>query len=179
MSDNSEKVSGKGRPTPPRKEQEMARKKPLVGDRSKASKIANKQKVRDDRNKSREGLMAGDEKYLTMRDRGPQRRHARNVVDIRFTMGEIVLPALLVVVMATFIDSYAVQLITLFGMWAIFLLVGVDAWLVGRAVKKSCAAKFGAEKLEGGLAWYGAMRSIQMRPLRIPKPQVKRFTKLG
>jgi hypothetical protein len=35
-----------------------------------------------------------------------------------------------------------------------------------------------AENLDGGLAWYGAMRSIQMRTLRIPKPQVARFTKL-
>lgn len=179
MSDNSEKTTGKGRPTPPRKEQEMARKKPLVGDRSKASRLASKQKLREERIKSREGLMAGDEKYLTSRDRGPQRKHARNVVDVRFTMGEIVLPSLLVVVMATFVDSYTVQLITLFGMWGIFALVAIDAWLVGRAVKKSCIARFGADKIEGGLAWYGAMRSIQMRPLRIPKPQVKRFSKLS
>ena len=93
-------------------------------------------------------------------------------------MGEVVLPALMVVVLATFIDSYTVQLITLFGMWALFGLVAIDAWLVGRAVKKACAKKFGDDKLEGGLAWYGAMRSIQMRPLRIPKPQVKRFAKL-
>jgi hypothetical protein len=45
-------------------------------------------------------------------------------------------------------------------------------------VKKRVAQKFGADRIEGGLGWYGAMRSIQMRSLRIPKPQVARFTKL-
>lgn len=178
MSEETSQPAGKGRPTPPRKEREQARKQPLVGDRSKAAKIAQRQKIREERNRAREGLMRGEERYLSMRDRGPQRKFARDLVDVRFTMGEIVLPALMVVVLATFIDSYTVQLITLFGMWALFGLVAIDAWLVGRAVKKACAKKFGEDKLEGGLAWYGAMRSIQMRPLRIPKPQVKRFAKL-
>jgi hypothetical protein len=45
-------------------------------------------------------------------------------------------------------------------------------------VKKRVAHKFGADRIESGLGWYGAMRSIQMRSLRIPKPQVARFTKL-
>jgi len=36
------------------------------------------------------------------------------------------------------------------------------------------AAKFGADKVERGLVWYGATRSMQIRRVRLPKPQVKR-----
>jgi len=168
---------GKGRPTPARKEREQARKRPLVGDRSKAAQHADKEKVRAERQKARQGMMAGEERYLGARDKGVQRRLARDVVDARFTAGELVLPMLFLVVMLTFIDSVLLQLIALFAMWGLFLVVAVDAFFVGRAVKKKVAKKHGAENLEGGLAWYGAMRSIQMRGLRIPKPQVARFTK--
>lgn len=178
MSETNEAKSGKGRPTPPRKQQEMANRKPLVGDRSKETRAVNKIKLREERQKARDGMMAGDERYLTIRDKGPQRRLARDVVDIRFTAGELVLPLLFVVVLTTFIDSYEVQLFSLFAMWGVFGVVGIDAFLVGRTAKKKVIDRFGAEKLEGGIAWYAAMRSIQMRSLRIPKPQVKRFTNL-
>ena len=41
-------------------------------------------------------------------------------------------------------------------------------------VKQLAKAKFGDGKVEKGLGWYGAMRIVQMRFLRLPKPQVKR-----
>lgn len=178
MSENRTPGEKKGQPTPARKAQEQARKKPLVGNRSKEAKQAERLKLRDERTKAREGMMAGDEKYLTLRDRGPQRKYARDLVDARFTAGEMVLPGLFLVVLATFIDSYTVQLVTLFAMWGLFGIVAIDAWFVSRMVKKRATKKFGADRVEGGLGWYGAMRSIQMRALRIPKPQVARFTKL-
>ena len=177
MSENRTPGAKKGQPTPSRKEQEQARIRPLVGDRSKEAKQAERHRIREERNKAREGMMAGDERYLTLRDRGPQRKYVRDLVDARFTAGEMVLPGLFIVVLATFIDSYAVQLITLFAMWGLFGIVAIDAWFVSRIVKKRVAAKFGADRVEGGLAWYAAMRSIQMRPMRLPKARVKRGRK--
>jgi len=171
-------VAGKGKPTPSRKEREKARKKPLVGDRSKEARRAEKEKVRIQRQQIREGMMAGDERYLSARDKGPQRRYARDLVDARFTAGELVLPMLFIVVFMTFIDSFLLQVIALFAMWGLFGIVALDATLVGRSTKKNVAIKFGQENLEAGIAWYAAMRSIQMRSLRIPKPQVARFQKL-
>jgi hypothetical protein len=41
-------------------------------------------------------------------------------------------------------------------------------------VKAAAKEKFGAGKVEKGLGWYGSMRIVQMRFLRLPKPQVKR-----
>lgn len=171
-------VGGKGKPTPSRKEREQARKKPLVGDRSKEARQADKEKVRAQRQQIREGMMAGDERYLSARDKGPQRRYARDLVDARFTAGELVLPMLFIVVFMTFIDSFLLQVIALFAMWGLFAIVALDAFLVARSTKKKVASKFGAENIEQGIPWYAAMRSIQMRSLRIPKPQVARFQKL-
>jgi hypothetical protein len=168
---------GKGKPTPSRKEREKARKKPLVGDRSKEARKIEKEKVRVQRQQIRDGMMAGDERYLSARDKGPQRRYARDLVDARFTAGELVLPMLFIVVFMTFIDSFVLQVIALFAMWGLFGVVALDATLVGKSTKKKIAIKFGQETLEPGIAWYAAMRSIQMRSLRIPKPQVSRFHK--
>ena len=60
MSETNEQPTGKGRPTPPRKQQQQARKKPIVGDRSKEAKEAQKAKVREERQRARDGARAGD-----------------------------------------------------------------------------------------------------------------------
>jgi hypothetical protein len=178
MSEETSATAGKGRPTPSRKAREQARKKPLVGDRSREAKRAQREKLTAQRMQIREGMMAGDERYLSARDKGPQRRFARDIVDARFTAGELVLPMLFIVVFMTFIDSFILQVIALIAMWGLFGVVAIDATLVGRIAKRKVAVKFGQDNLEQGIAWYSAMRSIQMRSLRIPKPQVARFSKL-
>jgi hypothetical protein len=63
-------------------------------------------------------------------------------------------------------------------MWALFLIIGVDAFIIGRRVSNAIEKKFGKGKVEKGVRWYAAMRSIQMRPMRLPKPQVKRGDKV-
>jgi hypothetical protein len=63
-------------------------------------------------------------------------------------------------------------------MWALFLAVAFDAFMHGIRVKRRLTERFGADKVEKGVRWYAAMRSIQMRSLRIPKPQVKRGEKI-
>jgi hypothetical protein len=123
-------------------------------------------------------MMSGDERYLTSRDRGPQRKMVRDLVDSRFTVGELVLPGLVVVVMVTFVDSIEVQFYSLVAMWALFLAVAFDAFMHGIRVKSKLKERYGADKVEKGVRWYAAMRSIQMRSLRIPKPQVKRGEKI-
>jgi VIT1/CCC1 family predicted Fe2+/Mn2+ transporter len=175
MSD--EKSTGKGRPTPKRKEREAEHFKPLVGDKSKEARKAERARLIEERRKARIGMMNGEERFLTIRDRGPQKRMARDLVDSRFTFGELVLPALVVVILISVVDNYYVQLATLLTMWVLFISVGINAWLIGRNVKKRVAEKYGEANLERGLAMYAAMRSIQMRPMRLPKPQVARGAK--
>ena len=151
--EEKDNVTGKGRPTPSRKDQEKLRKRPLVGDKSKEAKRIEKERVREQRAKIREGMMSGDERYLTSRDRGPQRKLVRDLVDARFTVGELVLPGLVVVVMVTFVDSIEVQFYSLVAMWALFLAVAFDAFMHGIRVKKRLVERYGADQVEKGVRW--------------------------
>ena len=49
-------------------------------------------------------MQTGDEKHMPLKDRGPQRRFMRDVVDARWNLGEFVLPVavLLIVVQLVF-----------------------------------------------------------------------------
>lgn len=167
-------AEAKGRPTPSRKQQEAAHKRPLVGDKSPEARKAAKAALVAERRAAREGMQRGEDRFLTARDRGPQRRLVRDIVDSRFTAGELVLPAMFVFLIVSSVNNYTVQLVTLISMWLLFAIVVVDAFLLSRKVEKNVAEKFGSEKVERGTRWYAAMRSIQMRPMRLPKPQVKR-----
>ncbi len=182
MSENSNEISkaaGKGRPTPSRKEREAANRRPLVGDRTKEGRKAAAAAASAKRNEARLGLLSGEERYLGPRDRGPQKRFARDFVDSRYTVGELVLPIVVLSLIFTTINNYALQIGVLVVMWTLFLGIFVNAWWLSRKVNKALAEKYGANKVERGLTMYVAMRSIQMRPMRLPKPQVKRGTKVG
>lgn len=165
---------GKGAPTPSRREQEAARKRPLVPtDRKEAARAA-RQRQAEAREKARVGMAAGDDRYLTARDRGPQRRYVRDYVDARFSIGEFLIPVMLLVIVLTFLPSPLLQAYGLFALWGFFLIAVIDCIVLGFLVRKRIAAKFGESKVERGLRWYGAMRALQLRVMRLPKPRVKR-----
>ena len=46
--------------------------------------------------------------------------------------------------------------------------------VLGFLVTRKIGEKFGKSKVERGLKWYAAMRALQLRVMRLPKPQVKR-----
>ena len=166
--------AGKGRPTPKRKEREAANLRPLVGnDRKEANKAA-KAKYNEARDRARVGMANGEEKYLPARDKGPQKRFIRDYVDARFSFGELMIPVMLVIIILTLVDNYQVQIISIIGLWGFFILAVVDCVLAGVLVGRRLAAKFGKENVQGGYRWYTAMRCLQMRRMRLPKPQVKR-----
>jgi hypothetical protein len=50
----------------------------------------------------------------------------------------------------------------------------IDAVFLGMRLKKRLGEKFGEDRVQPGFRWYAAMRAFQFRPLRVPKPQVKR-----
>ncbi|MGX1160928.1 DUF3043 family protein [Arthrobacter sp. SLBN-100] len=167
-------VAGKGAPTPTRKAQEAARRRPLVPEDRKASKAAERQAVQDQRLKMRQALDTGDEKFLPLRDKGPQKRFARDYVDARFSLGEYLMFGALVFVLVSLVvpASSDMMIYVLGGFWVMFLAVFVDVFILSRQLRKRLAAKFG--EVERGTVWYGSMRSLQFRKLRLPKPQVKR-----
>ena len=170
---DEKKPAGKGRPTPTRKEREAANRKPLVGAKTPEARKAEKARLQEERARVRQGMMAGDERYLTARDRGPQRRMARDLVDARpFTVGELLIPALFVVILTNSIDSVAVQVGGILVLWTLLLGIIIDSLLIVRKVKRGLLEKF--PTVERGVPWYAASRGFQMRVMRLPKPQVKR-----
>lgn len=167
-------VIGKGRPTPSRKQAQAAKAQPLVGGRDKAAIKAQRQKQNEARERARIGMMQGDERFLTARDRGPQRRWVRDYVDARFSLGEFIIPLMLIVLLVSFLPG-PVQVISIMSIWAFLFLAIIDAVIMGMRLKTKLEAKFGADKVQPGFRWYAAMRAFQFRMLRMPKPQVKRL----
>ena len=177
MAEKAKTTTGKGQATPTRKEREAANRRPLVGEKTKEGKKLSKEQMAAERKAAREGMMRGEEKYLPIRDRGPQKKMVRDIIDSRFNLGEMILPAMFIFLIATTIDNFYFQLGSLITMWILFAAVVADALIVGRRVERELSAKFGYGKLERGLRWYAAMRSLQMRPMRMPKPQARRGKK--
>ena len=172
---NQDSVSNKkGRPTPKRNEVVEARKRPLVSaDRSVARKES-RASMQLERDKQRIGYANGVEKYMPIRDKGAQKRWVRDYVDARTSIGEFMLPVLVVVILLSLIDIPVMQLVTIGLLWAFLIIAVIDVLLLGRSVKKKLGAKFGETKVESGVRWYAGVRALQLRQMRLPKPQVKR-----
>ena len=168
-----ETVSGKGHATPTRKEKEAARKRPLVVSDRSAARRQERSAMQAQRERARVGMAAGDEKFLPARDRGPQKRYVRDYVDARFSVGELLIPLMLVVIVLTFIPEPSIQSIGIVVLWGFFFVAVVDVIALGFILNRRLAAKFGADKVEK-VRWYAAMRALQLRLMRLPKPQVKR-----
>lgn len=165
--------AGKGHPTPSRKEKEEARKRPLVSNDRTAARRADRAATQAQRDRARVGMANGEEKYLPVRDRGPQKRFVRDYVDARFSIGELLIPLMLVVIVLTFFPQPEVQTIGLVALWAFFIVAIADVLILGFILTRKLAAKFGADKVEK-VRFYAAMRALQLRAMRMPKPQVKR-----
>ncbi len=167
----------KGKATPSRKEREAANRKTIMSDRTPEARKAQKAKLAAERARARAGMNAGEDKYLSSRDRGPQRRMVRDLVDSRFTIGEAMVPLMVVVLLLSTFKSTELQLILSLVMWALMIAIAIDAFIIGKNAQKKVAEKFGEEKVEKGLRWYAAVRSTQLRSMRLPKPQVGRGVK--
>nr|WP_306239236.1 DUF3043 domain-containing protein [Ornithinimicrobium cryptoxanthini] len=164
----------KNRPTPRRRDQEAANRRPLVGD-SKAVSADVKARQKAERAKAREGMMRGDDRYLTSRDQGPVKRFLRDMVDARWNIGEFLLPLMLVVLMLMLLggNNPQAQILILPVVYGVMAVGVMDAWLLARRAKRRVAEEFGTEAPKG-TSMYVALRSMQMRMSRVPRPQIKR-----
>ena len=175
----AERPGAKNRPTPSRRDQESANKRPLVPKDRKAAAGQSRDASRLARTKQRAALLSGDESALPARDKGPIRRYIRDSVDSRWNIGEFMLPIMFVVLALTFLPaifkstaSWATLLV--FTMvYGLVIAGAMDAFLMWRRIKSSIFAKFGQAPPRGS-AMYAVMRAFQMRRSRLPRPQVDR-----
>jgi hypothetical protein len=163
----------KGRPTPTRKESEAARRERAKAglDKKSAQKQTREQRASSNA-KAREGMRTGDERFLPTRDRGPVKRFIRNYVDGRISIAEFLLPLLVVIMVLQYSGSNSLMKFSN-ALWTTTLLVvALDTiWLVVR-LRRALKAKFPDEDLKG-TTFYTLLRVLQLRWLRMPKPQVK------
>ena len=175
----ADRPGAKNRPTPSRREQEAARKRPLVPKDRKAAAGQSREAAKVARAKQRAAMLSGDESALPARDKGPVRRYIRDVVDSRWNVGEFMLPVMIVVLALTFVGPLVPSIaawttLVIFALVYGLVAVGViDAFLMWRRTKTKIIAKFG-ETPPRGSAMYAVMRAFQMRRSRLPRPQVAR-----
>ncbi|QGH69483.1 DUF3043 domain-containing protein [Pseudactinotalea sp. HY158] len=168
-------LGGKGRPTPSRKEAEARNRSPLISADPKADKRAAREAARIERMKVNEALVTGDEQHLPAAHRGPVRRYIRDSVDARFMLGEWFFPLTLVIVLVLLVAQSVLSpeagVLILIALYVVVLATLAHAVWVSFAIKKELIKKFGSAR---GTHMYAVGRAMQMRRMRLPKPQVKR-----
>ena len=165
----------KNRPTPKRRDQEAARKRPLVVTDRKQARSQDREKRREAMSRTRQAMLTGDESGLPPRDKGPVRRYIRDYVDARRNLAEFMLPVMLVVLALSFLRTSAVLLAVTLLTYGILLTAVADTFLMWRRLRARLVEKFGDEALNTrGNGMYAAMRAFQLRRSRMPRVQVSR-----
>ncbi|MBD0743203.1 DUF3043 domain-containing protein [Streptomyces sp. CBMA152] len=164
----------KGRPTPKRSEAQTQRRRAstVPTDRKEAAK-RQREARRADLAKQREALANGDQRYLPARDKGPVRKFVRDFVDSRWCIAEFFLPLAVIILVLSMVRIGSLQNIALLLWLAVIVLIVLDSIGLAFRLKKQLKARFPDEPTKGAVA-YGLMRTLQMRRLRLPKPQAKR-----
>ncbi|GAA2491276.1 DUF3043 domain-containing protein [Streptomyces gobitricini] len=164
----------KGRPTPKRSEAQTQRRRAqtVPTDRKQAMR-RQREARRADLARQRQALAGGDERYLPARDKGPVRRFVRDFVDSRFCVAEFFLPLAVVILILSSLPNTQLKNIAMLLWLAVIALIVMDSVGIWLRLKKQLNTRFPNEPKRGAVA-YGLMRTLQLRRLRLPKPQVKR-----
>jgi hypothetical protein len=142
-------------------------------DAARAARAAQREAVAAERVKAREAMLTGDERYLPAQHRGPAKRFARDYVDSRWNLGELLLPIALVVLLLGLVPRLqAVSLILVPALYVFALVVIVNGFFMARRINRLAVERFGESAR--GVGRYGALRSAQVRRFRMPKPMVRR-----
>ena len=174
-SDAAAKQSGKGRPTPKRREAEAARKNKATPpkDRKQAKQRMREEKAKE-RARTAAALRAGDERHYPARDQGKARHIARNWVDGRRNIGELFWPLVITALIFLLVPVAQLQsLSTVLLLGFYFLVMGDTAWsLLG--LRRVLQQQLPDSADRRGAMPYAFGRSLQSRKRRLPSPQVER-----
>jgi hypothetical protein len=163
----------KDRPTPSRRQAEAANKARAKVPRTRKEQSAARRLARSESSsKMREAMRGGDDRYLPARDRGPVRRFLRDYVDRSFSILELMLPAMVVLLIFGYSGSATLAAYSNAALPALLLVVIVEIFRVRWRLGQELTRRFPGESRKGA-TMYAVMRALQIRPLRQPKPQVK------
>lgn len=177
---------GKGRATPKRRDAEGRKRGPVAppprttreamkrGRGNKEERKALAAKRREGRVTQRQKMMAGDERYLPPRERGPVKAYVRDLIDSQRSVLGLFMPLAIIVFVSLFFPSVVVQQYATLVCLLVFVLMIGQGFLTGRKLVSMARAKFPKEDVRGfSIGWYAFSRGIQLRRLRIPKPRVQ------
>jgi Protein of unknown function (DUF3043) len=133
-----------------------------------------KDRQRAERAEASAGMKAGDERYLLARDRGPERRLVRDIVDSRRTVGTWFFGGALIVLIGSSTRMPVQVQLAANVLWAVLALAVVaDSFLISRKIGRLVRERFPKTNQRlGSLYLYGIMRGLTFRRMRVPKPQV-------
>ncbi len=189
----------KGRPTPKRNERERERgvrrehfsapetraeararrkkfKESMTKEEYKEYKARQKRQRREEQRRIQEGMDRGEERYLLERDKGEVRGFARDWVDARRFITNMMMPLALILLFIMLVSnavpqiSMAASVIAMIIMLAIF----IEGIIMGRRVNRAARLKFPGSTEPGfGLGFYAFSRAGQPRRWRSPRPRVE------
>ncbi|MGH3781313.1 MAG: DUF3043 domain-containing protein [Pseudonocardiaceae bacterium] len=171
---------GKGRPTPSRREAEGRKRGPAPPPpRTQREALRRMRGSKEERRNAaadrRERMLAGDEKYLLARDRGPVKAYVRDLVDSRRHLAGAFMPLALLVIVVILVPSPVVQQYVSLVSMAMLLAIIVEGVLLGRTVMRRVRKRFPDTPESGAsLGFYAMTRATQLRRLRVPKPRIER-----
>jgi hypothetical protein len=165
-------TAGKGRPTPKRSEAER-RRRPVNApcDRKEANRQY-RDRQRQDRGRRQQALARGEQWALPARDRGSVKGLTRDYVDSRRRISEYYMYGLVVLLALLFVRNAFVQSIVPLLVLAAVLVMLVEGFFIGRRARDLAQERFPGESTQG-VRLYAAMRALQIRQLRMPKPRIK------
>ena len=166
----TEQTQGKGRPTPKRSQKPKQYVAPPPTDRKEAAKQL-RAKNSEKRASMRKGIRAGNEASFLPRDRGPVRALVRDVVDSNRSLGWVLMPGTVLVLLSQFggqalyADAFLLEIVML-------VVCTFDFVRTSRRVKAALAERFPKEAPRGHV-FYAIQRTTLARRFRTPKPRVQ------
>ena len=165
---------GKGRPTPKRSDAQRRRGGPVPpppANRKEAAKRAREQAAVA-RTEARQGAARGDDRHLPGRDAGPVRALVRDVVDARRSVGVLMLPMALLLVVAQLSKNITVINFAATLFLAVILALAADVVVTSFTIRRRVAEQFPGEGRMARHVGYGILRSTVLRRFRMPTPRV-------
>lgn len=168
----------KGRPTPKRSEAENRRRQPYSApaDR-KAASVQARDRSKSERQRRMLAMKRGEEWAMPAKDKGPVRALARDFVDSRRSFAEYYLYGFVVLIVLAYLPVFKGSIVVFYLLFSVVVILIAESWLVGRKVLRLAHERYPGESTRG-LRMYAAIRSSQMRRLRMPAPRRKPGDKL-
>lgn len=167
-------------PPPENWREARKRKRELNKGLNKTDKREIKALAKEQRQKQYELMKQGDPRALPDKDKGPERKIARDYVDSRRLIANLFFPlgiSMIIVTLFTSNNTYIAKMISEILMavvliWILF--TAIESIFTGKNIMKLVKERYpNSQEKTFSIAFYATSRALKFRKMRIPLPQVK------